>query len=99
MEDSPHNGDRLGSGGGGDWVGVRGLKSVGLGRRVGLGGVEVGGVGVGDWGELGTAYAQILGHIRCVANLLCGESFVANLLWRMFHVVNPLATFSTTLYA
>ena len=34
------------------------------------------------------AYAQILGHIRCVANFLCGESSVANLLWRIFHVAN-----------
>ena len=29
--------------------------------------------------HLSDAYAQILSHIRCVANLLCGESSVANL--------------------
>ena len=38
VEDSPHNGDRLGSGGRGGWVG-----------RVGVRGVEGGGLGSGGW--------------------------------------------------
>ena len=35
---------------------------------------------IGTVANICCTYAQVLGHIRCVANLLCGESSVANLL-------------------
>ena len=48
VEDSPHSGDRLGSG---DWVervGVRGIEVGGL--RLGSGGLRLGSGGLGSWG-------------------------------------------------
>ena len=109
VEDSPHNGDRLGSRGGvgSGGLGLGGLRSRGLGRGVRVGGLGSGRVGnsqpltpptpnpptttpltyhrcVADFPHrhcckrLSDAYAQILGHIRYVANLLCGESSVVN---------------------
>ena len=77
VEDSPHNGDKLGSGGG---VGSRGLGLEGLGS----GGVGVMGLGSRGWGgwNRGLGWG---GWVVYVSPAVWRIFFVANFLWRIFY--------------